>query len=275
MISGSGKSVGIICGGTDLAEVTIRSAQARGMNPVIIAVENEADERLGSLFPNVHWLKVGNIGRAIDIFKREGVEECLMIGRVDHRRIFENINFDKELYKVYTALKDHRANSLLEAFIKVFEETGLKFLDTTEYLKEYLAPDAIIGKVQPDEKMTADVRLGWELAKKIGQMDIGQAVIVKDRAVVAVEAIEGTDELIKRSKKLCPGGAVLVKVAKPKQDFRFDMPVVGPQTIQNLAEVKAAALAVEAGATIIINLPEMTRIADENGIVFWGVKGWD
>lgn len=275
MSSGSGKSIGIICGGTDLAEVTIRSAQTRGMNPVIIAVENEADERLGSLFPNVHWLTVGNIGRAVDIFKREGVEECLMIGRVDHRRIFENINFDKELYNVYSALKDHRANSLLEAFIKVFEETGLKFLDTTEYLKDYLAPEGVIGKVQPEEKMKADVRLGWEMAKQIGQLDIGQAVIVKDRAIVAVEAIEGTDELIKRSKKLCPSGAILVKVAKPKQDFRFDMPVVGPQTIQNLVEVKAAVLAVEAGATIIINLPEMTRIADENGIVFWGVKGWD
>jgi DUF1009 family protein len=267
------KTIGIICGGTDLAEVTIRSTLAKGKKPVIIAIENEADEQLGTLFENVHWLQVGNIARAIEIFKREDVNECLMVGRVDHRRIFESINFDRELYKVYTALKDHKANSLLEAFIKVFEENGLKFIDTTEYLKEYLAPKGIIGKVQPDEKISADIRFGWELAKKIGELDIGQAVLVKDRAVVAVEAIEGTDELIKRSKTLCPSGAVLVKAAKPKQDSRFDMPVVGPQTIKNLVEIKAAALAIEAGATIIINLQEMTRIADENGIVFWGVSG--
>jgi hypothetical protein len=269
----SGKSIGIICGGTDLAEVTIRSALAKGIKPVIIAIENEADEQLGAFFDNVHWLQIGNIARAIEIFKLEGVNECLMVGRVDHRRIFENINFDRELYKVYTALKDHKANSLLEAFIIVFEESGLKFIDTTEYLKDYLAPKGIIGKVQPDEKISTDVRFGWELAKKIGELDIGQAVLVKDRAVVAVEAIEGTDELIRRSKTLCPNGAVLVKAAKPKQDSRFDMPVVGPRTIKNLAEIKAAALAVEAGATIIINLSEMTKIADENGIVFWGVCG--
>jgi hypothetical protein len=273
MSENSGKSIGIICGGTDLAEVTIRSALDKGIKPVIIAIENEADEQLGAFFENVHWLKIGNIASAIEIFKHEGANECLMVGRVDHRRIFENINFDRELYKVYTALKDHKANTLLEAFIKVFEENGLKFIDTTEYLKDYLAPNGIIGKVKPDEKISADIRFGWELAKKIGELDIGQAVLVKDRAVVAVEAIEGTDELIKRSKTLCPRGAVLVKAAKPKQDSRFDMPVVGPRTIKNLVEIKAAALAVEAGATIIINLSEMTKIADENGIVFCGVSG--
>jgi DUF1009 family protein len=272
MTNGSVDSVGIICGGTDLAEVTIKSIISKGIKPVVIAIENEADERLSTMFEDVHWLPVGSIGKAIEIFKSKGVEKCLMIGRVDHRRIFENINFDKEMYKIYAALKDRRANTLLEAFTKVFNENGLQFIDTTEFLKDYLAPEGIIGNVQPDEKIEADIRFGWELAKKIGELDIGQSVLVKEKAVVAVEAIEGTDELIERSKTLCPGGAVLVKVAKPKQDNRFDMPVVGPGTIKKLAAIKASALAVEAGKTIVININEMKEIADKNGIVFLGVK---
>lgn len=277
MTEGRGDSIGIICGGTDLAEITIKSIKSKGLKPVIVCIENEADERLSTLFNDVHWLQVGNIGKAIEIFKSEGIDHCLMIGRVDHRRIFENINFDKELYKIYTALKDRRANTLLEALIDVFRESGLKFIDTTEFLRDYLAPEGVLGKISPDEKLRSDVSFGWQLAKKIGELDIGQSVIVKDKAVVAVEAIEGTDELIDRSRTLCPNGAVLVKAAKPRQDKRFDMPVVGPRTMQKLANVKAAALAIEAGATIVIDIQEMVRIADENGIVFWGIndKVWN
>lgn len=271
MIKGSVDSIGVICGGTDLAEVTIKSIISRGIKPVIIAIENDADEHLSTTFENVHWLQVGNIGKAIEIFKSKGIDKCLMIGRVDHRRIFENINFDKEIFKVYAELKDRRANTLLEALINVFRENGLHFIDTTDFLKDFLAPEGIIGKISPDEKIRADITFGWELAKKIGELDIGQAVLVKDKAVVAVEAMEGTDELIERSRLLCPGGAVLVKVAKPKQDNRFDMPVVGPGTMRKLAAVKAKALAVEAGKTIAINIDEMKKIADDNGILFLGI----
>ncbi len=264
--------LGIICGGTDLPGFVVKEAINNGVEPIVIAIEHEASAELEDLVEEVYWLQVGNIGNAIGIFKENGVKECLMVGRVDHRRIFKNINFDPELEKVYYSLKDHKADSLLGALINVFQQSGIKFINSTEFLSNSLVEEGVIGKVEPSEDVLKEIAFGWELAKQIAGLDIGQSVIVRERAVVGVEAIEGTDELIKRSTQHCPSSAVLVKVAKPEQDLRFDVPVVGPETFENLAEAKAAAVAVEAGKTIIVNREKCIEIADKNKIAFVGVN---
>ncbi|MBN2134443.1 MAG: UDP-2,3-diacylglucosamine diphosphatase LpxI [Acidobacteria bacterium] len=270
--SPSGGRLGLICGGTDLPQFVLSEALQHGENPVVIAILEETDASLEDLAKDFYWLEIGNIGKAIEIFKNSNVDRCLMVGRVDHRRIFRNINFDKNIEKVYLTLKDRRADSLLSAFVQLFEDNGIRFLDSTLFLKDKMAPLGLIGKTQPDELIRKEILFGWELAKAIGKHDIGQSVMVRERAVVGVEAIEGTDELIKRSKDLCPSMAVLVKVAKPNQDPRFDVPVIGPSTIENLAAVKAAALAVEAGKTIIIDIEKSKELADINNIVFIGIN---
>lgn len=271
MNSPEGNKIGIICGGTDLPEFVIKSAISHGKTPTVIAIEDEADVGIASLVEDVHWLQVGNIGEAINIFKEAGIVECMMVGRVDHRRIFKNINFEPILAKVYYTLKDRKADSLLGALVKIFEENGLRFIDSTTFLKDSLVSKGTLGEMEPTDQIMEEIKFGWELAKIIGEHDIGQSVLVRERAVVCVEAIEGTDELIRRSKKYLPEGGVLVKVAKPNQDIRFDVPVIGPSTFINLAEANAAAIAVEAGRTIVVKKDECVNIANKNKMVFVGV----
>lgn len=264
--------LGIICGGTDLPGFMIREAIKSGENPVVVAIMDEADEEIGDLVDDVFWLEIGNVGESINIFKDNNVSRCIMVGRVDHRRIFRNLNFDKNLNDVYQNLKDRKADTLLGAFVNVFKENGLNFIDSTSFLKKSMAPVGNISSQKPKPEQKSQIKFGWYLAKELGKHDIGQSVVVRDNAVIGVEAMEGTDELIKRSMKLCPSGAVLVKVAKPQQDLRFDVPVIGPNTVQNLADIKGSIIAVEADKVIIVNIEKCKSIAEDNNILFIGIN---
>lgn len=238
---------------------------------VAVAFPEETDPALEKEVGVLHWVRVGQLGKMLKIFKSAGVRRAVMAGQVRHVHVFQ-ARPDLAALKLVFRLPDTRTDSILGAFAGEMEKQGIHMEDSTAFLTDHLAGAGAIGKRKPDRKTAADIAFGWKIAKGVAGMDVGQTVVVKKGSVVAVESVEGTDEAIRRGAKFAGDGVVVVKVAKPKQDMRFDVPVVGERTIGVLREVNAAAMAVETGHTLLLDRPAVIRAADSAGIVLWGVR---
>lgn len=217
------------------------------------------------------WLNLGNLNSIIDSFSREGIKKIVIAGLIRHENIYRKINFDKMTQELLKNIKDNRADSILGAVADKFAERGMELISAIDILKEHLAGKGALTRIAPDPKASGDILFGFDAAKHIAGLDIGQTVIVKDKAVVAVEAMEGTDRCILRSADIAGEGIVVVKVSKPRQDWRFDVPVVGMHTIEILHKVKAGALALEAGKTIMVDKEKIIQKADEYSLIVYGV----
>lgn len=267
------KKLGLIAGSGELPVAIATEARARGYTVIAVGLEPLAEKALAAAADEVSWVNVGKLGKIIDTLTKAGIGEAVMAGKVPKSLLYKSkITPDLRAVKVLFSLKDRNDDSIMLAIIRELEKDGIKLLDTTEFSSSLLTPEGVMTGSSPTEEEWRDIAFGWEIAKEIGRLDIGQTVVVKDKAVMAVEAIEGTDEAIKRGGKLAGKGAVVVKVSKPQQDMRFDVPVTGMATVEAMISVHARVLAVEAGRSILLDRGKMVAHADRAGMSIVGYR---
>ena len=275
MTTGGGNAprYGLIAGNGQFPLLVLEAARSRGIDMVVVAIREEASPELEARASRLHWLSLGELSRLIQIFKHEGVSRAVMAGQVKHSQIFSSIRPDGKLLKVLLSLPKKNTDSLIGGVAKVLLEEGIVLEDSTIFLQPLLAAEGSLTERRPTPEEQANLDYGLEVARALARWDIGQTVVVADRACVAVEAMEGTDATIRRAAQLAGGKPLcVVKVAKPQQDMRFDVPVVGLSTIAVMQESGATALSVDAGKTLLFDREEMLRQAEEAGIAIVGIR---
>ena len=266
--------LGLIAGNGRFPFLVLDAARAQGHDVTIIAAKeetfaelNEAAARQGSA---IHWISLGQLGKCITLLKENGVTHAVMAGQVKHVKIFGGIVPDLTFLKVLKELGSRSTDGLIGAVARVLAEHGIELINSTALLTPLLAPAGVLTSRAPSEEEGKDFDFGYPMADAIAGLDIGQTIAVKHRAVVAVEAMEGTDEVIGRAGYLAGPGVRIVKVAKPKQDMRFDVPVIGLATIQAMRVAGASALSVDAGKTLLFDRDVLLTSANEAGITIVG-----
>jgi UDP-2,3-diacylglucosamine hydrolase len=258
---------GLIAGNGRFPFLVLEGARSQGIDMAVIALKEEASPELEKLSKRLHWVSLGELSKTIDLMHQEGVKQAVMAGQVKHNKIFSAIRPDWKLAKLLFSLPRKNTDALIGAVARVLEEEGIRLVDSTLFLKP-LVPDAgVLTRRAPNEHEAEDMAYGLGVARQIASMDIGQTVVIADRACVAVEAMEGTDETIARAARIAGGKPlVVVKVSKPGQDMRFDVPVVGLPTIEQMRGAGATALAVDAGQTLLFDRARLIEFADGAGI---------
>lgn len=271
---GRQKPIGLLAGWGRLPILFAEKAKALGLPIVCVALRDEASPELIPLVDRFYWSGIAKLGRMIRCFRREGVRQVVMAGKVHKAKMNSPLRIlrflpDWRAIRVwwFSGRKDNKDDSLLLGVINEFARDGLSFASALDFCPELLVKTGVLTKRRPSASEEADIAFGWELAKEMGRLDVGQSVAVREKAVLAVEAIEGTDQAILRAGTLCPrGGIVVVKVAKPQQDMRFDVPTIGVGTIESMQKAGARVLAIEADKTILIDEAETIALADRYGI---------
>ena len=258
---------GLIAGNGDFPFLVLEGARSRGIDMAVIAIREEASPALERAARRFHWISLGELGRGIDLLHQEGVKHAVMAGQVKHNKIFSSIRPDWRLAKLLLALPSKNTDSLIGAVAHVLEGEGIELVDSTQFLGSLLPATGVLTRRAPDDAEAADIAYGRQIAHQIAGLDLGQTVVIRDRACVAVEAMEGTDETIERAARIAGGQKlVVVKVSKPRQDMRFDVPVVGGKTIEVMHRANATALAIDAGRTLLFDRDALIRAADEANI---------
>lgn len=258
---------GLIAGNGDFPFLVLAGARSRGIDMAVIAIREEASVGLERVAKRLHWVSLGELSRTIELLHQEGVKQAVMAGQVKHNKIFSSIRPDWRLAKLLLSLPAKNTNSLIGAVARVLEEEGIELVDSTKFLGSLLPLAGVLTRRAPDEPESQDIAYGLQVARQIAGMDLGQMVVVCDRACVAIEAMEGTDETIERAARIAGGQRlVVVKVSKPQQDMRFDVPVIGLKTIEVMKKSNATALAVDAGRTLLFDRDAMIQAADHAGI---------
>jgi len=258
---------GLIAGNGDFPLLVLEGARRRGVDMAVIAIREEATRELDRAAKRVHWVSLGELGRAIELLHQEGVKQAVMAGQVKHQQIFSDIPADGRLAPLLERLATRNTDALIGAVASVLKFEGIELVDSTLFLEPLLPAPGVLTARAPDAREAGDMAYGREIARQIAGLDLGQTVVVAERACVAIEAMEGTDETIERAARLAGGRPlVVVKVSKPKQDMRFDVPVVGPRTIEVMQRCGATALAIDAGRTLIFERPRVIEMADAAGI---------
>jgi len=266
------KTLGIIAGNGKFPFLVAKDARRQGYRLAVCALFKEADTAIEKIADACCWVKVGELKKLVKFFKAEGVHEAIMAGKVEKVRLFqENVKPDFEMVKVLMKTRDFKDDSLLSGIAAYLHEQGIDLLDSTVFLKDSLPGAGVLGKKIPSKQMMEDIQFGYSVAKAVAGLDLGQTVVVKKKAVLAVEAIEGTDQAIRRGGELGAGRVVVVKVAKPDQDMRFDVPAVGLRTLKELIAARAEAFAFEAGKTIFLDQNEFIERANQKSIALVGI----
>jgi UDP-2,3-diacylglucosamine hydrolase len=258
---------GLIAGNGRFPFLVLEGARSQGIEMAVIALKEEAAPELEKTAKRLHWVSLGDLSKAIELMQREGVKRAVMAGQVKHNKIFSSIRPDWKLAKLLFSLPRKNTDSLIGAVAKVLEDEGIELVDSTLFLKPLLPEVGVLTKRAPNEHEAADIDYGLSVARQIAAMDIGQTVVIADRACVAVEAMEGTDETVERAARFANGRPlVVVKVSKPKQDMRFDVPVVGLPTVETMKRAGATALAIDASRTLLFDRTQLVATADTAGI---------
>lgn len=258
---------GLIAGNGRFPFLVLEGARSQGIEMAVIALKEEASPELEKAAKRVHWVSLGELSKTIDLMHQEGVTQAVMAGQVKHSKIFSSIRPDWKLAKLLFSLPRKNTDALIGAVARVLEDEGIRLVDSTLFLKPLLPEVGVLTRRAPNEHEAEDIAYGRSLAQQIAGMDIGQTVVIADRACVAVEAMEGTDEVIARAARIAAGKPlVVVKVSKPDQDMRFDVPVVGLPTIQQMKDSRATALAVDAARTLLFDKKQLIEAANAAGI---------
>jgi UDP-2,3-diacylglucosamine hydrolase len=267
---------GLIAGNGRFPLLALESARKLGHEVVAIGIQEEASREIEPLAARSYWISLGELSRLIEILKSEGVTEVMMAGQVKHASIFSAIRPDWRLVKLLAALPRKNTDSLIGGVAKVLEDEGIHLADSTALLKPLLAGAGVMTRRKPDKEQIADIEYGRTIAHALAHWDVGQSVAISNRACVAVEAMEGTDAMLRRAASLVAGSPlVLVKVATRRHHLLFDVPVVGLETITVMRETGTTALALDAGRTLMLDREEMIRQADELDIVIVGYEAQD
>ena len=266
--------IGIIAGNGRFPFLALQGARSLGHDVTVVGVKEEAfpdlEQAARAADASYHSVSLGHLGKCIKILREAGVSQAIMAGQVKHAKIFSGILPDLTLLSVLTRLKARNTDALISAVADVLRDHGIELLDSTVFLGPLLAKDGVLTRRAPAEDETTDFEFGYRMADAVAGLDIGQTIAVKAKAVVAVEAMEGTDQVIARAGELAGPGTRIVKVAKPKQDMRFDVPVVGVATIEAMRRAGATALTIDAERTLVMDGPAVFRAADEAGITIVG-----
>ncbi len=262
--------MGLIAGSGRFPFLVQEQAREHGIEVLTLGIEDEADPSLESAGGSFHWVGLGQLSKAVRFFRQAGVSRAIMAGRVRHKSAFRILRPDHLLLKVLSRLRSKQTDALLKTVADVLGEEGIELLDSTLLLGKYLAEDGVLSKRGPGRTERPDVAFGLHKARELARLDIGQTVVVKDQTVIAVEAMEGTDRTIQRAGKLVSGRLVVAKVARPSQDMRFDVPVVGLGTITSMVEAGATVLGLERGRVLLLERDALIREADQNDIAIVG-----
>lgn len=261
------EKIGLIAGNRKLPILFAEAAKKKGYYIAAVAIKGETSHRLKRYADKIHWINLDQFSQLAEIFKSEAVTKVIMAGQISPHRLFsKEIYKSEEIKSLLRSIEDKRADTIFGAIAEKLNLWGFELLDSTTFIEDYLPGKGTLTKTEPDPAGWEDIYFGLNLAKAIASLDIGQTVAVKHKAIVAVEALEGTDNLIRRAGNITAGGITIVKVSKPKQDKRFDVPVVGLNTIKNLAKANISCLAIEAGKTIFIDKEPSIKLADRKGI---------
>jgi DUF1009 family protein len=273
--------LGLIAGNGRFPFLLLDAARAQGLSVVVAAIREETDPEInhraaGDRRITVHWLSLGELSRLIELFQKEGVSKAVMAGQVKHKQIFSSIRPDWRLAKLLLNLRTRNTDMLLGAVAKVLGDEGIELISSTAFLEPMLATEGVLTERAPDEEERKNIAYGLSVARAVAGFDIGQTVVVAAQACVAVEAMEGTDAAIERAGRLMSSleddastlarRLTIVKVAKPNQDMRFDVPVVGVATIEAMIRAGASCLSVEAGRTLLFDRAQLIERANHKGI---------
>lgn len=266
------EKIGLIAGNRRFPVIFSQAAKKRHYHIVAIAIKGDTSRILNKYVDKLYWIGLGELNRLVKIFKAEGVTKVAMAGQISPYRLFsKEIERNEEIKDLLSSIKDKRADTIFGAIADKLKKAGLELIGSTTFLSELLPREGTLTKREPGVSEWEDIRFGLALAKEIAALDIGQTVAVKDKAIVAVEALEGTDNLIRRAGQISRGGMTVVKVSKPGQDMRFDVPVVGMNTVKNLIKSKARCLAIEANKTLFIDKDASIKLADKKDIAIVAV----
>ena len=260
-------SWGLIAGNGDFPFLVLEGARSKGIDMAVIAIREEASPALEQEAKRLHWISLGELSRGIELLHQEGVKHAVMAGQVKHNKIFSAIRPDWRLAKLLLALPRKNTDSLIGAIARVLQDEGIELVDSTKFLGSLLPATGVLTCRAPNESEAGDIEYGRRIARQIAGLDLGQTVVVRDRACVAIEAMEGTDETIERAARIAGGQRlVVVKVSKPYQDMRFDVPVIGARTIEVMGRSNATALAIDAGRTLLFKRDALIDAANASGI---------
>lgn len=263
-------TLAVIAGGGKLPRMVLEKARAKGLRVVGVGFAGETDRDLAEAMDDWKWLHLGQLGKLISFCKKQGASQVVMVGKVQKARAVD-LRPDWRATKLLWKVKSTQDDALLRAITAELESEGLRVVSTMEFLGDLLTPCGVLTKRAPSAQERADIDFGWPLARSIGDLDVGQCVVVRKRTVVTVEALEGTDMAILRAGELVGAGCVVVKIFKPIQDQRLDLPTIGSRTISTMIQAKATCLGVEAGRSIFVDLEQSIALAEEAGIAVVGL----
>lgn len=270
-LNGSENAIGIVAGGGQFPLMCARAARDMGMSIFAVAHNGETDKSLESLADQVKWVHLGQLGATIKFFRLNKVSQVIFAGSITKKRIFKDIRPDIRGITLWNKIDKRLDDGILRAVANEFEKDGIRVRPSTILLEDLVVEKRCYTRRKPDHVQQKDIEIGFELARETGKLDIGQCLVIKDRVVLAVEAIEGTDRTIARAGELGGRGAVVVKVCKPSQDRRFDLPSIGLGTVETMLKAGAEVLAVEAGSSLFFDREKAVTLADKSGIVIIGV----
>jgi len=272
MIQNKTDKIGIIAGGGQFPLLFAKAAHSQGLKVYAAAHQGETDEALVDHVERLQWVKLGQLGKIIDFFKQEGVKKTVFIGSITKTNIFRDVRPDLKGLGLWNKINIKQDDAILRAVADRLEKDGIEVVASTGYVPELLFPKGILTKKKPTKDQMVDIVYGWEIACSLGNLDIGQCVVVRNQTVLAVEAIEGTDATILRGGALGKEKAVVVKLRKPNQDLRFDLPAIGMKTLDTMKEVHASVLAVEAEYALFFDRKPVIQAANNAGIVIVGIE---
>ncbi|MBV8376821.1 MAG: UDP-2,3-diacylglucosamine diphosphatase LpxI [Verrucomicrobia bacterium] len=265
-------ALGIIAGSGAYPFLVARAARQSGVTAIHVAgFENETRPELAGYADSIEWMRVGQLGRLLNYFSKTGVRRAIMAGQLAPKNLFE-LRPDFKALMLISRLKRRNAETLFGAVGDELAKIGVQLLPATTFLEDSLAAEGLIGGPKPKKRFLEDVAYGFEIAKELSRLDVGQTVVVRNGTVLAVEAFEGTDEAIRRGAVLGKRGAIVVKVSKPNQDVRFDVPVIGCETLEIASGVGVAVVAIEAGKTLLLDKDAIIALAEEKQVTVYGYK---
>lgn len=267
----NGQRIGLIAGNGRFPIIFAENARKLGYSVSAVAHEGETEPELERYVDRIHWIKIGQFNKLIKVLKGDGVRQAVMLGGIRKTHVFTTVRPDFRALALAARLIHLKDDDILRTVAEEIEREGIQIRESTFGLQGILVEQGTLTKREPNKKEWEDIRYGWDVGKQVGALDIGQCVVVKDRVIVAVEAVEGTDGAIRRGGELAREGAVVVKRCKPQQDLRFDLPAVGPRTIEVMDRVKASVLALEAGRGILLDRHETITKANRAGIAIVGL----
>lgn len=261
---------GLIAGNGQFPFLVIEGARQAGAELAVVAITEETDPKIDVVAENVIWVGIGQLGKMLAFFKKNGVTKAMMAGQVKHVQLFSGAMPDMRMVKMLWRLPRRNTDALIGGIADELAKDGIELIDSTHFIQDQLAAEGILTKRKPTDLERENIEYGLHLADEIARLDLGQTIVIRGKACVAIEAMEGTDATIRRAGELANGKLTVVKVAKPDQDMRFDVPVVGVPTIRTMIDAGATCLSVTAGKTLVFDRKEMFGLANDNKICIVG-----